>query len=192
MNISDALNSLGQASPFELYRLRAAIDRVLDDPRLLVAIRSRLHIGQSLEYFEYQINGLRPCVVLELRRKQVLVEDKLDGKRWLIAYPALNLDGVDVQIREQAVRGLGRNEVAVGELIGFVDKEQRQRVGRILRLNDKTVTVLCDKQRWRVAYVFLHRVVDAEGNLRAPLEIDFQADAVESDAHELDAPSSGA
>jgi hypothetical protein len=162
MNFSDVLKALNQASAFELFRMRAAIDRVLDEPRWLLAIQSRLHIGQLIEYFDAQANGLRRGQILELRRKQAVIRDKDDGKRWLISYAAINMDGADVQIREQPKQGLGRNEVAVGEMVGFLDRNQQQRSGRIVRLNDKTVTLLCDQQQWRVAYPFLHRVVDSD------------------------------
>lgn len=161
MNFSDVLKALNQASAFELYRMRAAINRVLDEPRWLQAIQARLQIGQAIEYFDAQANTLRHGKLLELRRKQAVVLDRGDGKRWLIPYVAINLDGTDVQIREQPRHGLGRNEVAVGDVVGFVDRNQQQRSGRIIRLNDKTVTLLCGQQQWRVAYAFLHRVVDA-------------------------------
>jgi hypothetical protein len=162
MNFSDVLKTLNQASAFELYRMRAAINRVLDEPRWLQAIQSRLQIGQAIEYFDSQANKSRRGKLLELRRKQAVVMDQDDGKRWLIPYVAINLDGSDVQIREQSVQGLGRNEVAVGDIVGFVDRNQQQRSGQVIRLNDKTVTLLCGQQQWRVAYSFLHRVVDAD------------------------------
>ncbi len=172
MNFSDVLKALNHASAFELYRMRAAIDRVLDDPRWLLAIQPRLQIGQPVEYFHAQANRLCRGKVLELRRKQALVLDQDDGRRWLIPYAAINLDGADVQIREQKTQGLGRNEVAIGEVVGFVDRDQRERSGRIIRLNDKTVTLRCGQQQWRVAYCFLHRVVDADGIAQNVLEID--------------------
>lgn len=172
MNFSDILKALNQASAFELYRLRAAIDRSLDEPRWLLAIQSRLRIGESVEYFDTQANTLRRGQILELRRKQVVILDKDDGRRWLISYVAINLDGADVQIREQPRQGLGRNEIAVGEVVGFVDRNQQQRSGRVIRLNDKTVTLLCDSQQWRVAYGFLHRVVDSAIVEQNVLELD--------------------
>jgi hypothetical protein len=142
--------------------MRAAINRVLDEPRWLQAIQARLQIGQTIEYFDAQANTLRRGQLLELRRKQAVILDQDDGKRWLISYVAINLDGADVQIREQPRQGLGRNEVAVGDAVGFIDRNQQQRSGRVIRLNDKTVTLLCGQQQWRVAYAFLHRVVDAD------------------------------
>jgi len=72
---------------------------------------------------------------------------------------AINLDGADVEIRENPRQGLGRNEVCIGDVVGFVDRNHQQRSGRILRLNDKTVTLMCGSQQWRVAYGLLHRVV---------------------------------
>jgi len=162
MNFSDVLKALNQASAFELYRMRAAINRVLDEPRWLQAIQSMLQVGQAIEYFDAQANKPRHGKLLELRRKQAVVLDQDDGKRWLIPYVAINLDGSDVQIREQPKQGLGRNEVAIGDAVGFIDRNQQQRSGQVIRLNDKTVTLLCGQQQWRVAYAYLHRVVDGD------------------------------
>jgi len=47
MNFSDVLKALNQASAFELYRMRAAINRVLDEPRWLQAIQTRLQIQST-------------------------------------------------------------------------------------------------------------------------------------------------
>jgi hypothetical protein len=95
-----------------------------------------------------------------------------DARRWLISYAAINLDGSDVQIRENKSQGLGRNEVAIGDIVGFVDRDQNQRTGKIIRLNDKTVSLQCGATQWRVAYAFLHRVVDADGHEPETIEAD--------------------
>lgn len=161
MIFSDVINSLNEASAFELYRLRAAIDRVLDEPRWLQAVQSRLRVGQEVKYFDPQANALRRGRVLEMRRKQAVVLDVDDARRWIISYAAINLDGADVQIREHKQQGLGRNEISVGERVGFADRDHQQRTGRVIRLNDKTVSLRCGNSQWRVAYQFLHRVFDA-------------------------------
>ena len=123
MNFSEVFKTLDQASAFDLFRLRAAIDRALDEPRWLQAIQTRLKVGQAVQYFDLRANTLKPGQVLEMRR----------------------------------------NEVALGDVVGFVDRDQQQRTGKIIRLNDKTVTLQCDHTQWRVAYSFLHRVVDVDG-----------------------------
>jgi hypothetical protein len=128
----------------------------------LLAIQSHLQIGQLVEYFDAQANSLRHGQILELRRKQAVILDQDDGRRWPISYATINLEGADVRIREQPKQGLGRNEVTVGEIVGFLDRNLQQRSGRVVRLNDKTVTLLCGQQQWRVAYAYLHRIVDSD------------------------------
>jgi len=164
MNFTEVMDALQQASGFDQYRLRSAIDRTLAQPRWIVAAATQLRIGQTVQYFSDSDNALRTATVLDLRRKRVLVLDQLTAKRWLIDYAAINLEGVDVTIREQPASGLGRHEVAVGDTVGFQDREGRQRGGQIVRLNDKTVTLHCDGQNWRVGYGLLHRLIDANSS----------------------------
>lgn len=171
MNFSDVIKSLNQASAFDLYRMRAAIDRVLDDPKWLQSIQARLCVGQEVKYFDSQANALRRGRVLELRRKQVILMDMDESKSWIMSYAAINLDGADIQIREHKSQGLGRNEVAIGETVGFLDRDQQQRTGKVIRLNDKTVTLQCGGSQWRVAYSYLHRVVDSDGLAHDVIEI---------------------
>lgn len=171
MNFSDVINSLNKASAFELYRMRAAIDRVLDDPKWLRAVQSRLQVGQEVKYFDSQANALKRGKVLELRRKQAVLLDLDDAKSWIISYAAINLDGADIQIREHKPLGLGRNEIAIGEIVGFKDRDQQQRTGKVIRLNDKTVSLQCGNSHWRVDYSFLHRVVDSDGLTHDVIEI---------------------
>ena len=172
MNFSDVIKTLNQASAFELYRMRAAIDRVLDEPSWMQAIQSRLKLGQTVRYFDAQANALKRGQVLELRRKQAVVLDLDDAKRWIISYAAINLDGSDIQIREQKAKGLGRNEVAIGDVVGFLDRDQQQRTGTIVRLNDKTVTLQCGTVQWRVGYSLLHRIVDAGAMEQGVIEME--------------------
>jgi len=136
MNFSEVLKALNSASAFDLYRMRAAIDRVLDQPGWMQAVQSRLRVGQTIDYFDPQTNRAHKGQILEMRRKQAVVLDLETQKRWLISYAAINLDGADVEIREQPKQGLSRQSVAVGDVVGFVDRNQQQRSGRIVRLND--------------------------------------------------------
>ena len=184
MNFSDVIQTLNQASAFELYRMRAAIDRVLDEPRWSQAIQAQLKVGQAVQYFDPQANALKRGQILEMRRKQAVILDLDDAKRWIISYAALNIDGADIQIREHKPQGLGRNEVAIGEVVGFLDRDQQQRTGQIIRLNDKTVTLQCGKGQWRVAYSFLHRVVDAGAFAQHVIELEAEM----QQTHSLNAP----
>lgn len=162
MNFSDVLQALDQASTFELFRLRAAIDGLIDAPARLLAIQRQLQIGQVVEYFDAAANARRTGSILALRRKVAVLLDRDDGKRWLIDYAAINLGGVDVHIRHPAPRGVSRNEIAVGDIVGFLDRAGRQCSGRVIKRNDKTASLLVGEQQWRVAYGLLHRVLEAD------------------------------
>jgi hypothetical protein len=186
MNFTETLAALNSASAFELYRLRAAIDRVLDQPGWMVAVQSRLRIGQTIDYFDPPTNRSHAGQILELRRKQAVVLDLATQKRWLISYAAINLDGADVHIREQPAQGLGRNEVAIGDVVGFVDRNQQQRSGRIVRLNDKTVTLHCGQHSWRVSFGLLHRVLDSSAVGGETLELELLDSRDEAGADERD------
>ena len=175
MDFTRTLKELHQASAFDIYRLRAAIDRVLDQPDWIHAVQSRLRVGQNIEYFDTQTNRTHKGQVLEMRRKQAVVLDIDRQQRWLISYAAINLDGADVEIREQPQQGLGRNSAAVGDVVGFVDKHHQQRSGKVVRLNDKTVTLLVDQQQWRVSYGLLHRVVDGRAENASEHELSYIA-----------------
>lgn len=58
MNFTEVFEALKRATGFELYRLRAAIDRMLSDPKWIIAIRRGLHVGQQVEYFDEKNNRL--------------------------------------------------------------------------------------------------------------------------------------
>ena len=48
----------------------------------------------------------------------------------------------------------------LGDTVTFADKYFRERVGMVARLNDKTVSVLCDGERWRVTRRILRKIID--------------------------------
>jgi len=161
VNYAAVLEALQQATGFELFRLRAAIDRALSDPARIAAIRRCVHRGQRVDYFDPRENRLHHGIVQEMRNTTLVVLDVERAVRVLIDYAALNLDGADVAIRERGTAGLGRQEIAVSDTVGFQDRHGTQRHGTVMRLNDKTVTLDCDGQSWRVAYALLHRMIDA-------------------------------
>lgn len=161
MNYDEILAAFKNASGFDLYRLRVMLDRMLDDPKWIAAVGVHLHVGQRVLYYDAGANQQHEATILELRRKDVVVRHESDKRRWAIPYTCINLQGADVKIRETGVSGLSRHEVSIGDLVGFMDNDHRQRQGRVMRLNDKTVTINSDGQKWRVPYDYLHRVIEA-------------------------------
>ena len=69
MDFAAVLQALNQASGFELYRLRAAIDRVLADPKWIRAVQSQLRIGQEITFFDARANKLQAAEILDFLDK---------------------------------------------------------------------------------------------------------------------------
>ena len=64
--------------------------------------------------------------------------------------------GLKTAVRSNGIcAGLGRRSRLA------LDRDQQQRSGKIIRLNEKTVTLLSNGQKWRVGYGLLHHIVDS-------------------------------
>lgn len=160
MNYSEIADKLATATVFDLFRIKIAIEKMLNDPERIFEVKRRLRQGQQVEYFLPEENRSRPAVVIELKRARVLLKNVDDGVLWNIPYCYVNLEGVDTRIASPTAReGLDRNEVQVGDRVGFVDQENIERYGEIVRLNPKSVTLNCEGLKWRVPYSFLFKVI---------------------------------
>jgi hypothetical protein len=166
VDYSAVLEDLQHATPFDLYRLRSALDRMLDDPATIARAKRMVHVGDEVEYFENQENRSVKARVLRCNRTRAVVQNLDDGRKWQVAYTSINTSGVSTAIHERPTTGLGRNEVSVGDRVGFVDRKDREHYGTIVKLNQKTVTLICDDDeitKWRVSYSYLFRVLSADG-----------------------------
>jgi|SRR5579872_965892 len=162
MDYSRIIDELQSASPFDLYRLRVAIDQQLDRPERIEQIRARLRPGMHINYFDEAANRLVPATIIELNRTRLVVENHADQKRWSIRFCAVNIDGADPDVRRgPAQKKLDRRLLRVGDTVGFQDRNGRERYGRIIGLNQKTATIMTNTgERWRVAYAYLFLVMD--------------------------------
>ena len=69
---SELLEQLETATPFELYRLKAALDRMLDDPARIAAVKSMIRVGDEIEYFEPSENRCVKARVLRCNRTRAV------------------------------------------------------------------------------------------------------------------------
>jgi hypothetical protein len=164
MDYSKIMNELGEASLFDLYRLRAAIDKELDDPDRVEKIRRLIKVGETVRYFVDEENRLIEAEVLEIKRTRVLVRNKHDLKRWDIPFYMINLEGIPVDIvRPENTKGISRHEVRIGDFYGFRDRANNVLRGKVIRINPKTVTLFVEpNQNWRVGYSMLHSIIDGQ------------------------------
>jgi len=161
MNYSEIVSALDHATGFDLFRLQSAIRLMLDDPKRIIEVKKVIQIGGTVEYFEASENRIIPARVLKFQRTRVDVKNLEDGVQWSIPYYAINIHKVDTSIIERRKKqGLGRTEISVGETVGFVDRENREQYGTVVRLNQKTVTIENENKGWRVPYSLLFKVHD--------------------------------
>ena len=164
----DMLDSLRQAPSAELYRLYLAIGKMLDDPRRILEVRQRLHLGMAVNYIND--NPLGPPsqgTVVELRQTQAVIQDNATRRRWAVLYPAIIPDTTSGPARVEPAPPppplrTQREEFFIGDTVGFTDKHLSERIGIIVRLNAKTASIAVTDSdgHWRVSYALLRKIVD--------------------------------
>ncbi len=84
-------------------------------------------------------------------------------EKWEIPVFCVNLDEVNTDVFNQSQEGLSKSQLKVGDMVGFQDKQNNDVNGKIIRLNQKTVTILTNTNtQWRVAYEYLHLIYNIE------------------------------
>ena len=164
MDFSKIISELDNASLFDLYRLKSAIGKELDNPRRIAEIKRMIKVGDTISYFVSEENRLIEAEVLELKRTRVLVQNKRDMKRWDIPFYMINTEGISVDItRQDKIAGMDRHEIRIGDIVGFKDKTNNNRRGKVVRINPKTVTLFVEpNQKWRVSYSMLHPIINGQ------------------------------
>jgi hypothetical protein len=165
MDYTFIIEELRTASLFDLFCLHAALNQQLEDPQRIEQVRTRLRPGMQISYFDEVQNRLVEATVRELHRTRLVVENRHDQKLWSILFCAVNIDSVETNIRSTTAAQyvLDRSRLKVGDGVGFRDRQNQDKYGRIVALNQKTATIsTSDNQKWRVAYQFLFPVIDSD------------------------------
>lgn len=157
------LDTLRNAPSLDLYELNLMVNQLLADPVRILEIRRHLHLGAPVKFFDHRTNALAPGRVIELRQKDVCVqEDGVHRRQWLLPYAAIAVESAarTAQPASPPQPPISVTAFNVGDTVAFTDKYLRERVGTVTRLNDKTVSVLCDGERWRVTRRILRKIID--------------------------------
>lgn len=162
MNYSEILRNLEGASLFDLYRLKIALDVCLEQPDKVLAVKRQLRVGMEISYFSARFNKMADAVIEGIQRNCVYATDKGSGKRWSVPFYAINLAHVNTDINFSTNQNaLDRNQLHVGENIGFIGKNDQEMYGIITQLNPKTASITAkDDSRWRVDYRYLFQILD--------------------------------
>jgi hypothetical protein len=163
MDYTKILEELNKGSLFDLYRLKVAINHQLGNPQRLYEIKKCLKRDQKISYFDDTENRLIEAQVLKIMRTRLLVQNIHDHEKWEIPLYYVNLDEVNTDIINPSKEGLDKSQLKVGDMVGFQDKQNNDVVGKIIRLNQKTATIITEANtEWRVAYRYLHLIYDIE------------------------------
>ena len=161
MNYNLVLSELQQASPFELFRLQAAISTLLDEPSRLEAIKRQLQPGMKVSYFHTQENRLIPATLLEVRKSRASIQDCNTGKRWDIPLYQINLEESDTDLSSQR-QGVDRLSLRIDDRVGFKGKNSEELFGTVIKLNPKRAKIKVDNTVWSVPYSMLFSIIDGE------------------------------
>jgi hypothetical protein len=159
MDLHDLMSSLQQACDLDLLRLSTAIDHLLYSPARILAVRQRLHLGQEVHFWNVRDNRMQHGRITKFKSDQLPILTQNPPQYWWAPYAAIQLDPSPAP-PPQPPRPLGRSDFALGDTVSFEGRDLIQRLGSIVRLNQKTATVSCDGHEWRVSFALLRHVVD--------------------------------
>ncbi|WP_454743929.1 hypothetical protein [Cupriavidus necator] len=165
MDIPDALRLAPSA---DLYRLYLTIGRMINDPKRILEVRRHLHIGMTVGYVADDIaQPVRRGRILELRQTQAVVQDTTSGRHWILPYAAVLAEPTSAAQQPPHASPpppprAQRADFRVGDTVSFTDQHLRERIGTIVRINQKTASIECDPNEghWRVSFALLRKVVD--------------------------------
>ena len=162
------LDALQNASSLELFQLSTLIERLLADPRRILAVRKDMNLGQTVRFVDWRDGSLREGKVVAMRDTQVTLQDLRERKEWKLPYAAIEPPLPDPATRPQAVAPEPpaaprptRNDFRCGEKVAFEDKYLQTVVGTIVRINSRTATIdPGDGTQWRVGFGLLRHILD--------------------------------
>ena len=165
------IEDLPMASSAELYQLSWVIEQLLADPRRIVQARAELHTGQQVQYLHWDDGKMRAARVVAMKDRRVTVLDEASRIHFTLPYAAIvttppsgsDNDRADapVPVKPKPPPEIAcRADFRVGNRVSFTDQHLQHRVGLIVRINQRTATLDCDGQTWRVGFGLLRPLVD--------------------------------
>ena len=160
------IDALSRASSLELFELSTIIDRMLADPRRIIAVRTNMHLGQTVRFLDYRDGQMRSGKVVALKDTQVTLHEDGTRREWKLPYaaiepPAPTATQAQPQPAKPAPPKFARNDFRRGEKVAFEDKFLNTVVGTIVRINHRTATIdPGDGTSWRIGFPLLRHVLD--------------------------------
>ncbi|MCW5627686.1 MAG: hypothetical protein KIT47_02385 [Rhodoferax sp.] len=168
MTDTKLIEALSNASSLELFELSNVIDRLLADPRRIVAVRNKLNLGKSVRFMDWRTGEMRAGKVMAIKGDQVTVHEDGTRTQWKLSYAGIDPGEDDERLEselppviEPAAHKPGRDDFRRGDKVSFTDKYLQPQVGTIARINQRTASVDCEAgTSWRVPFAMLRHVLD--------------------------------
>lgn len=159
------IDALGRASNLELFQLSAIIDRMLADPKRIIAVRANLHLGQTVRFLDYHDGQMRSGKVVALKDTQLTLHEDGTRREWKLPYAAIEPPPPTATPAPPPATSTpprpSRNDFRCGEKVAFEDKYLNTVVGTVVRINQRTATIdTGDGTSWRVGFGLLRHVLD--------------------------------
>lgn len=161
------LEALSQASSLQLFQLQTIIERMLADPQRIIAVRTNMHLGQTVRFMDWRDGQMREGKVVQMRDTQVVLHEPATRREWKLPYAAIEpppagAAPVHPQPPEAPSAPLPqRQDFRCGDKVAFEDKYLNTVVGTIVRINQRTASIdPGDGTTWRVGFGLLRRVID--------------------------------
>lgn len=132
--------------------------------------RGQLHTGQQVQYLSWNDGKMRAARVVAMKDRRVTVHDEASRSLLTVPYAAVvpaQANVTEVGAGASAQRPptappeiASRADFRVGQRVSFTDQQLQHRIGMIMRINQRTATLNCEGQGWRVAFGLLHHLVD--------------------------------
>jgi hypothetical protein len=162
------IDALNRASSLELFELSTIIERMLADPRRIIAVRTNMHMGQSVRFLDWRDGQMRNGRVVAMGDAKVTLHEEGTRREWKLPYAAVEPPKTTSSAAAQTTPPAappqvkpGRGDFRCGEKVSFEDKYLQTQVGTVVRINQRTATVdTGDGHSWRVGFALLRHVLD--------------------------------
>jgi hypothetical protein len=161
------IDALSRASSLELFQLQSIIERMLADPKRIIAVRINMHLGQTVRFMDWRDGQMRSGKVVEMRDTQVVLHELATKREWKLPYPAVEPPEPGAApvhpepAAPPAVPLPQREDFRCGDKVAFEDRYLNTQVGTITRINQRTATIdTGNGHSWRVGFALLRHVVD--------------------------------
>lgn len=161
------IDALNRASSLELFQLSAIIERMLADPRRILAVRTNMNLGQIVRFLDWRDGQMRNGKVVAMKDSQVTLHEEGTRREWKLPYTAIEAPDPSRPTATASARPApphsmpSRGDFRCGEKVSFDDKYLQPQVGIVVRINQRTATVdTGNGHSWRVPFHMLRQVFD--------------------------------